>query len=155
MVAKLDKPMTDSESIVAAARSRVLRQGEIVTVCIPMPVVSEANTRGKGHFRKASRAKRQKQIVTHVLNVFAVRPRLPCRVEFTRIARGKLDTDNAVGAFKAVRDSVAEHLGVDDGGDAVDWVLKVEQRKPAKDIRDRCAIEIKFTPLGAAGCGRG
>lgn len=37
------------------------------------------------------------------------------RVTFTRIAPGCLDDDNNVGAFKNLRDGVAEALGVDDG----------------------------------------
>ncbi len=45
----------------------------------------------------------------------------------TRIAPCKLDSDNAVGAAKHVRDAVAKVLGVDDRDERVEW--RVEQRK--------------------------
>ena len=41
-------------------------------------------------------------------------PWLPCVVTLTRISARGLDDDNLQGAFKAVRDSVADALGVDD-----------------------------------------
>lgn len=53
---------------------------------------------------------------------------LPCTVVLTRVAWAKLDSDNLVASMKAVRDEVAACLGVDDGGDEVEWVYRQEDR---------------------------
>lgn len=42
-----------------------------------------------------------------------------CRVLIVRYGRKRLDDDNLVAAFKAVRDAIAENLGVDDGSEAI------------------------------------
>jgi hypothetical protein len=46
---------------------------------------------------------------------------LPATVVLTRVAPRKLDGDNLQSGFKAVRDGVADWLGVDDGNGLVDW----------------------------------
>ena len=46
---------------------------------------------------------------------------LPATVVLTRVAPRKLDGDNLQSGFKAVRDGVADWLGVDDGNCLVDW----------------------------------
>ncbi len=46
---------------------------------------------------------------------------LPVTVVLTRIAPRKLDGDNLQSGFKAVRDGVADWLGVDDGSNMIDW----------------------------------
>ena len=46
---------------------------------------------------------------------------LPVTVVLTRIAPRRLDGDNLQSGFKAVRDGVADWLGVDDGSSLVDW----------------------------------
>jgi hypothetical protein len=42
-------------------------------------------------------------------------------IVLTRIAPRKLDTDNLASGFKAVRDGIAEWLGIDDGDSRLDW----------------------------------
>lgn len=52
----------------------------------------------------------------------------PLIVTMTRVAPSAgLDSDNAVGSMKHVRDAVAKVLGIDDRSPLVDW--RVEQRK--------------------------
>jgi hypothetical protein len=46
---------------------------------------------------------------------------LPVTVILTRVAPRKLDGDNLQSGFKAVRDGVADWLGVDDGNGLIDW----------------------------------
>ena len=46
---------------------------------------------------------------------------LPATVVLTRVAPRKLDGDNLQSGFKAVRDGVADWLGVDDGNGLIDW----------------------------------
>ncbi len=66
----------------------------------------------------------------------------------TRISPRKLDSDNLQFAFKAVRDQVAEELGIDDGSDAVLWQYAQESGKQSiwkQSIR----IEIARRELAA------
>ena len=46
---------------------------------------------------------------------------LPVTVVLTRVAPRRLDGDNLQSGFKAVRDGVADWLGVDDGDQRLDW----------------------------------
>jgi hypothetical protein len=76
---------------------------------IPMRLMSEANTHQ--HWRKKyERNKRQQKAVR--LTWLSKRPHvsLPCRISFTRSGPRKLDFDNLVYAFKAIRDEVADLL---------------------------------------------
>lgn len=47
---------------------------------------------------------------------------IPCVVRLTRIGPKKLDEgDNLSSAFKGIRDQIARQIGVDDGGDQVEF----------------------------------
>jgi hypothetical protein len=96
-----------------------------VTVYALVRTVSEMNARG--HWAKRQRRKRDQ--ATGVAIAFS--PMLPLvrlipppyLVTMTRIGGRMLDDDNLAGALKAVQDSVARILDVDDGDrDAVRWV---------------------------------
>jgi hypothetical protein len=81
----------------------------------------------------------------------AVRPRIPRKVPdrlvvyMTRIAPRALDTDNLASCAKAVRDSIAEALGIDDR-DAHRVEYRYRQAFPAKGSRDRYAVAIMIRP---------
>lgn len=83
---------------------------------IPVKVVSEANTRD--HWAKRFRRQvDQKQATLAMMNQ-ASRGRdveLPCVVKLIRIGAKALDSDNLANGFKAIRDSIAYRLAVDDG----------------------------------------
>lgn len=65
----------------------------------------------------------------------------PVLVTFTRHGMRLLDDDNLAGAYKAVRDVVAEVLGVDDGDtERVRWAYRQEAVKRA-DTRTTITIE--------------
>lgn len=65
------------------------------------------------------------------------RPALPCTVLLERIAPSiGLDDDNLAGSLKAVRDAIAEWLGLDDRDPRVAW--KYAQRRGA------WAVEVAF-----------
>lgn len=53
-------------------------------------------------------------------------PPAPLVVTITRHGPRKLDDDNLQGACKAVRDGIADSVGVDDGSDIYTWVYKQE-----------------------------
>lgn len=60
-------------------------------------------------------------------------------IVLTRVAPRKLDGDNLQSGFKAVRDGVAQWLGVDDGDDRLDWQYR--QRNGGAKVY-RVEIEI-------------
>lgn len=67
------------------------------------------------HFKRYTRQRKEQFAVGMFLNR-CTRPGTPCTVFLTRIAPSEgLDDDNLVGALKAVRDAVADWIGVDDG----------------------------------------
>jgi predicted aspartyl protease len=105
-----------------------------VEVTVPVKVVSEANSRE--HWRvRHKRFTDQKEAVrlasavastslkeagSFVLNSGSA------EVTLTRIGGRGLDSDNLAGAFKAVRDQIAEMMRVDDGHKDITWVYHQE-----------------------------
>lgn len=103
--------------------------GWSVTLELPCRVVSEINRRDYWPV-KARRAEIQRDALADAcrragwgaVGVISTRwqPPLPARVTFTHVGRA-MDDDNLRSAFKALRDEVANWLGVDDGGTEVAW----------------------------------
>jgi hypothetical protein len=95
----------------------------VIEVEIDMKIVSVANMRlhwaAKARLTKSQRQK-TKNALAAVAQSFGVEV-LPVTVVLTRIAPRQLDGDNLQSGFKAVRDGVADWLGVDDGSSLVDW----------------------------------
>lgn len=101
---------------------------------LPIRIESCANLRE--HWSK--RAKRAK---AHRLAAMAVPVHpLPCVVTLTRIGPRELDTDNLAGGFKALRDGIADRLGVDDADPRVTWRYR-QQKGPPKVYAARVDIE--------------
>lgn len=110
----------------------------------PMSLPSCANL--AEHWRtKAKRAKAHRLAGRIVTLDRAGSVRLPltkgqmATITLTRIAARKLDSDNVASAFKAVRDGVADALGVDDGSPRLEW--RYAQEKGAPRVR----IEVEIT----------
>jgi hypothetical protein len=103
---------------------------------VPLRIESVANLR-EHWSKRAKRAKMQREAIGWHLG--KARPALPCVVNLTRIAPRPLDGDNLQGGFKAVRDGIADWLGVDDGSESVGWVYR--QRKGAPK---QYAVEVEF-----------
>lgn len=91
-------------------------------VTIPIKTVSETNQRE--HW--ASRHRRRKSQRWAAWCHTPGHP-VPCVVTLTRVAPRSLDDDNLRGALKAVRDGIADRLGVDDADPRVEW--RYGQRK--------------------------
>ena len=92
----------------------------LIEVQIEMRVVSMANLRM--HWAvKAKTVKSQRQKAFNALCGVGAPPALPVTIVMTRVAPRPLDGDNLQAAFKAVRDGVADWLGVDDGDQRLDW----------------------------------
>jgi len=110
-------------------------------IVIPMHTSRGLNAR-EHHMQRSRRVKRERELVAWSLASHQRhygKPTPPCSVLLTRHAPGRgLDSDNLQGALKAVRDSVAEWLGVDDRFDdivsyryaqqrhAPDWLVSIE-----------------------------
>ena len=72
-------------------------------------------------------------------------PGLPLEVELVRVAPRRLDSDNLTSSLKAVRDGVADWLGVDDGDERVLW--RYRQRKGApRQYLVEIAVAERATP---------
>jgi hypothetical protein len=93
-----------------------------IRVEVPLKLPSVANMR-EHHMARYRRTKAQRTAVAWRLKLLRdVLTPPPNVVTLIRVAPRKLDSDNLVSAFKAVRDQVAEFLGVDDGDSRVTWM---------------------------------
>lgn len=101
---------------------------------LPLRIESVANRRE--HW--TTKARRTK---AHRLAALAVPQHpLPCVVTLIRVAPRKLDGDNLQSGFKALRDGIADRLGVDDADPRVTW--KYDQvRGRAKEYAARVRVE--------------
>lgn len=96
----------------------------MIKVEIPLRIESVANKRE--HW--AVKAKRTK---AHRGAAIIIRqPVIPCQVYLTRIAPRALDDDNLRSAFKALRDGIADRIGLPDNDPRVQWFYKQERGKP-------------------------
>jgi hypothetical protein len=94
----------------------------MITLELPLRLVSEANQRGWSH--KAQRAKGQRGPTKLALQARfgTIATDGHVVVTLTRIGPRLLDDDNLASSAKAVRDGVADWLGIDDGDAArVSW----------------------------------
>jgi hypothetical protein len=103
-------------------------------VSIPIKAVSTLNAREHWSV-KAKRHKSQRQAAY----LMTPKAQLPAVVTLTRCGPRTLDGDNLQGSLKAVRDGVADKLGVDDNSPLIDF--KYAQAK-SKDY----AVEIEVKP---------
>lgn len=111
----------------------------MIQFTIPIKVISEANQRG--HWRAGwARGKKQKHVTAILAMVHAkpfIKPKKPIVVTLTKINPPRcrnLDTDNLARAFKAVRDSIASVLEIDDGNPIVKWKYE-QERGPEHGVR--------------------
>lgn len=116
-----------------------------VSVEIPMRLPSRANSdgqRGGTHWQRAKLVKQQRFEVAMALLPYEGLA-VPVTVQLTRVSPRSIDSDNLSGSLKAVRDAVAEWLGVDDADDRVTWLPCKQRRDPLKRPRYQAAhIEI-------------
>lgn len=90
------------------------------------------------HWRARARRVKAERLAVALALVGKSKPATPCTVRLTRVSpRGTADDDNLAGAMKAVRDQVAEWLGVDDKDRASVRYVYAQRRGP-------WAVEIEF-----------
>lgn len=110
-----------------------------IQVLLPIRLVSVANQREHWAVR-AKRTADERWIAHARLNAFQV-PAGKCVVTLVRVAPRALDDDNLRSAFKAVRDGVADWLGVKDSSPLVKWVYRQERGK-AKEYAVSISVEV-------------
>jgi predicted Fe-S protein YdhL (DUF1289 family) len=111
-----------------------------------MRIESVANKR-EHWSRRAKRAKDQRELARWSLSIAGVRPSPPLTIRITRIAPRNLDSDNLSSGCKALRDGIADWLGVDDGDNRLTWVYAQERGQPRQYL-----VRVEFEAL--AHCGR-
>ena len=112
----------------------------MIEVRMNMKIVSVANMRLHWAI-KAKLAKDQRTRTRMSLSAAAQSSgaeMLPVTVVLTRVAPRRLDGDNLQSGFKAVRDGVADWLGVDDGNGLIDWQYAQRSGRPGE-----YAVEIE------------
>jgi len=113
-----------------------------MTFSIELPIRIESEANGRGHWAaKAGRAKRQREQMQLLIPKHKL-PGLPCAVTLTRIAPRRLDGDNLQSGFKAVRDGIADRMGIKDNDPRVTWAY--DQRRGAPN-QYACRIDIAKT----------
>lgn len=105
-------------------------------IAVPIRTVPGLNARE--HWRARARRVRSERLAAGLVLNRQPRPPIPCTVRLTRVAPSNgLDDDNLAGALKAVRDQVAEWLGVDDKDHASVRYVYAQRRGP-------WTVEIEF-----------
>jgi hypothetical protein len=111
---------------------------EAIEVTVPIKTVGGMNVRE--HWRQRARRVKNERYTTRLILLASEPPALPCVVTLTRLSPGKLDGDNLQGAGKAVRDQVADFLGIDDADERIEWRY-AQERCPPKHFGVRVRIE--------------
>ena len=88
----------------------------MIDLRLPIRTYSLANMREHWAVR-AKRLKIERQTAYICAPAFPV----PCVITLTREGKKLLDDDNLRGAFKAIRDGIADRLGVHDNDPRVKW----------------------------------
>lgn len=116
---------------------------------LPVRVISEANQRG--HWAGgAERARSQRFLAALAVKAYLRNCRplaLPAVITLTRLAPRKLDSDNLARAFKAVRDGIADALGIEDGDERLEWRYAQHQREKGgtcPDVVNGYGIRIRI-----------
>jgi hypothetical protein len=101
-----------------------------------LPIKTESEMNMSEHWgTRASRANTQKRMINLAFHSHSP-IELPCTVRLIRISQRELDGDNLQGAFKYVRDAIADNLipglkpGRADGDPRITWEYDQEKGKP-------------------------
>lgn len=102
------------------------------------------SNRAHQHWRKIHRIAQVDREVMRLCWMHAGRPvppRWPCVIIFRRLSPGVLDSDNLPTCFKAMRDELAELIGLgNDAGPEVEW--RYEQTRVRRGQPITCEVEM-------------
>lgn len=95
---------------------------------VVVPIRTGNGLNAREHWRARARRTRLERDAVRLMLTQHMRPAIPCVIWMTRIAPSRgLDSDNLAGSLKAVRDQVAEWLGVDDRDHRVEYYCRQER----------------------------
>ncbi len=103
----------------------------VICALLPLRIVSTANLREHWTAR-GRRSATHRHTARLALRQHQVPNSGPLTITLTRIAPRNLDSDNLAISFKAVRDGVADFLGVDDGHKSLTWLYDQRKGKPGQ-----------------------
>lgn len=92
----------------------------MISVYLPLKTVAGLNARE--HWRKRSARVKTERLTARLALIPYGKPTIfPIVVRMVRLSPGTLDSDNLQGAAKAVRDGVADWLGIPDNDPRIFW----------------------------------
>lgn len=110
-----------------------------------LPIKTVAGLNAREHWQaRMRRVKRERNTACLVVRSKLGRDPRPCAVTLTRLSFGTLDDDNLQGAAKAIRDGVADAIGVPDNDPAIRWQYAQERCK-----RGEFGMRVRIEPQGA------
>jgi hypothetical protein len=119
----------------------------MIQITLPIQTVSEANIREHWSV-KANRARMQRQFTKITLGPHFRKIMVTGRFTITlvRVGARPLDSDNLARSFKAIRDGVADAIGIDDGSALLTWKYNQVKGKPKE-----YAVKIQIEPHSGEG----
>lgn len=106
-----------------------------IEIILPIKIVSELNLR-EHWTAKHRRNKKLRLRLTIAFLPFRHTITLPCCVTLTRVSVRSLDSDNLMGAFKSIRDYIADliipglKMGRADADHRITWIYMQEKAAP-------------------------
>lgn len=102
-----------------------------MAICVSIPGLRTRSLNEREHLQvKARRIAREREVtrLACALQCSSIRAHAPSKLTITlvRIGPRRLDSDNSIGSLKAVRDGVADALGIDDGDPRLTWEYRQE-----------------------------
>lgn len=110
----------------------------MLTIDLPIDTQSEANVRCSWQ-EKANRVKKQRCQAHWACKAmskgYKVGKDTKLDITLTRMAPRVLDSDNLVSSLKAVRDGIADWLGIDDGSSRINWNYAQEYQPLVRTVK--------------------
>ena len=130
-----------------------------IEIELPIRIRSEANLRYSHWAQRAQAAKTQRELAGYCVQSETNKRSWPgwpnseheLIVTLIRIAPRGLDDDNLVRAFKAIRDGVADALGIDDGSKRARWFYR---QRPGGTREYSALVRIEWRPVITPEMGR-
>lgn len=102
-----------------------------MAICVSIPGLRTRSLNEREHPQVKARRIARERGVTRLACAppcSALRAHAPPRLTITlvRIGPRRMDSDNSIGSLKAVRDGVADALGIDDGDPRLTWEYRQE-----------------------------
>lgn len=92
-----------------------------------IPVKTVAGLNAREHWRARSSRVKKERTTAAMMTPAGIE--LPCVVKMNRLSSSKLDDDNLQGACKAIRDGIADKIGVPDNDPRIEWLYSQEKCK--------------------------